>query len=143
MQNYKSTTISKYLMDSHPILVIPEMAEAIGLNEAIFIQQLHFLLHVKKMNARMDDYKQGRLWVYNTLDEWVDKHFRFWSKMTLRRTINNLVSEGLVFKNEFNYSSHIHTLWYTIDYDRLDEVLLKYKDDLMEKAIKDAEKGEL
>lgn len=34
--------MSKLLLDSNPLVIIPELAVAVGLNESIILQQLHY-----------------------------------------------------------------------------------------------------
>lgn len=36
--------MSKLLIDDYPIQVLPKLAKEIGLNEAIFLQQVHYWL---------------------------------------------------------------------------------------------------
>ncbi len=60
------------------------------------------------------------MWVYNSVTEWQEQ-FPFWSESTLRRIINNLRKVGLlIVADGFNRAAFDHTLWYTIDYDLLD-----------------------
>jgi hypothetical protein len=70
--------MSKLLINEYPLMVLPSLAVRIGLNEAIFIQQLHYWLE------KAGTEKQGRKWVYNTYQDW-EKQFPFWSNATLRR----------------------------------------------------------
>lgn len=136
--NYKGNSISNGLIDSRPLLILPELAEAIGLNQAIFIQQLHFLLNIKQENYRVEDIKQGKLWVYNSIADWRDKYFRFFSESTLKRAINDLVLEGYVIKGNFNIDKRDQRLWYTINYEKLEQKVTDYKNELREQAIKNA-----
>ena len=41
-------SIGKLLIDDQPHQVLPALAKTIGLNEAIFLQQLHYLLNYSK-----------------------------------------------------------------------------------------------
>ena len=40
--------LSNQLIDDYPILVLPKLAEKIGLNEAIILQQIHYWLKDSK-----------------------------------------------------------------------------------------------
>ena len=104
--------MSKLLMDEVPLMCQPSLAVKIGLNEALFIQQLHYWLTSSK------NIKDGKHWVYNTVDEW-NKQFPFWSKATLKRTIASLEKMGLIQSANYNRISIDRTKWYTIDYDAL------------------------
>lgn len=109
--NTKSAS-SRLLINENPLQVLPSLAVAIGLNEAIFIQQIHYWLQTSKHEH------DGRLWIFNTLEEW-QLQFPFWSVSTLRRTIDNLRKRGLLLTSNYNQTAAVRTLWYSIDYDLL------------------------
>ena len=46
------------ILDERPLVVIPSLACAIGLNESMILQQLHYWLQRSKNN------KENRKWVY-------------------------------------------------------------------------------
>lgn len=71
-----------------PLQVLPSLAIRIGLEEAIFLQQLYFYLN-NPHNGRLI---KGKRWIYKTLNDWF-KIFPFWSERTIRRLIGNL--EGM------------------------------------------------
>lgn len=109
--------MSKLLINEQPLQVIPSLAKAIGLNEAIFLQQLHYFLRISKNHA------EGRSWVYNTIKDW-QVEFSFWSLKTVQRTIENLELSGLVLSTDkFNKMKMDKTKWYSIDYQKLSEIL--------------------
>lgn len=107
--------MTKLLLDEHPLVIIPSLAEKIGLNEAIVLQQLHYWLE-KSTNV-----KEDKRWVYNTYSDWV-KQFPFWSETTIRRTITKLEKEGYVQSGKFNKMKIDNTKWYTIDYNRVEDM---------------------
>ncbi|PKE17795.1 DnaD domain protein [Macrococcoides caseolyticum] len=107
--------MSKLLMDEHPIQVMPTLASHIGLNEAIILQQMHYWL--SKSNHKHD----GRMWIYNTVKGWAEQ-FPFWSESTIKRAINNLTKKELVLIGNYNKAKFDKTLWYSIDYEKLDEL---------------------
>lgn len=107
--------MSKLLMDEHPIQVMPTLASHIGLNEAIILQQIHYWL--SKSNHKHD----GRMWIYNTVKGWAEQ-FPFWSESTIKRAINNLTKKELVLIGNYNKAKFDKTLWYSIDYEKLDEL---------------------
>ncbi|MFR5627305.1 MAG: hypothetical protein ACLTK3_04020 [Haemophilus parainfluenzae] len=75
--------MSKLLINEQPLQVLPSLANIIGLNEAIVLQQLHFFLRISRNKVG------GRSWVYNTINDW-QSEFSFWSVKTVQRTIENL-----------------------------------------------------
>lgn len=104
--------MSKLLINEPPLMVLPSLAVAIGLNEAIALQQLHYWLLTTKHQ------KDGRPWVYNTAEEW-QSNFPFWSASTIRRVFQTLRERGLVITGNYNKMAADRTLWYTIDYNEL------------------------
>lgn len=82
--------MSAKLLDERPLLVLPSLAEEIGLNEAIALQQLNWTL--QRDNLEEID---GLKWLRADLQFW-SKTFKFWSDSTIRRTFENLESAGHV-----------------------------------------------
>lgn len=107
--------MSKLLINEVPLMCLPRLAVKIGLNEALFIQQLHYWVD------RSKNIIEGRQWVYNTVADW-SKQFPFWSQKTLSRTISNLEKQGLVISGNYNQKGYDRTKWYTIDYDALERL---------------------
>jgi uncharacterized phage protein (TIGR02220 family) len=101
----------KLLINESPLQIIPSLALAVGLNEAIVLQQIHFRsllsLHIR----------EGEKWVFKTYDEWKRDEFPFWSVDTIKRTILRLERRGyLVSTSEYNRMRMDKTKWYRIDY---------------------------
>lgn len=120
--------MSNLLIDERPLVVLPSLAVAVGLTEAIFLQQLHFCLGI----ARMRD---GRRWFTRTYKEWCAGELKFISVSTLKRTVEHLRQRGLIVTTDAYNDPDDRTLWYTIDYDRLAELDIM----LPEKAAPSAE----
>lgn len=72
------------LIPEPPLLVLPSLASAIGLNEAIALQQIHF-------ETRESDLA----WWPNQAAE-LRKKFPFWSDRTIKRTLGSLQERELV-----------------------------------------------
>lgn len=106
--------ISSLLIDEYPLLVLPSLAEEIGLNEAIVLQQIHFWLSKKK------NFIDGRYWVFNSYEDW-SKQFPFWSVSTIRRIFGKLEDHGLVISGNYNKMGADRTKWYSIDYEKISE----------------------
>jgi hypothetical protein len=65
---------SHLLLNEYPLIVLPELAVKIGLNESIVLQQIHYwLIQHEKQEI---DFHDGRYWVYNSYPEW-NKQFPF------------------------------------------------------------------
>jgi hypothetical protein len=101
------------LLNEEPLIILPGLAEEIGLNEAIVIQQIHYWL------KRTNHYYDEKLWVYNTYEEWQEQ-FRWWSISTIRRTLKNLEDMNLVISGNYNRLPIDKTKWYTINYDLIE-----------------------
>jgi hypothetical protein len=108
--------LSRLLIDEHPLQVLPSLAEAIGLNEAIMLQQIHYWL---KDSKKIHD---GKPWTYNSATKWQEQ-FPFWSESTIRRTINSLRKLELIeVTSKYNKLPMDKTFWYTIRYEVLNRL---------------------
>lgn len=108
--------MSKLLINEQPMQVLPTLAKVIGLNEAIFVQQLHYLLNFSRHQV------EGKSWVYNTLGDW-QAIFPFWSLKTVQRIVKNVEEQGIVLSTDkFNKMKMDKTKWYSIDYQKLEEI---------------------
>ena len=106
--------MSKLLINERPLVVLPSLAKALGTDEAIILQQIHFLCDFSK-NER-----DGFKWVYNTLAQWHGEHFWYIHERTMRRAFANLEKAGvLVSSSSFNKMKMDRTKWYRVDYDAL------------------------
>ncbi|HHP7532181.1 TPA: DnaD domain protein [Staphylococcus aureus] len=101
--------MNKLLIDDYPIQVLPKLAELIGLNEAIVLQQIHYWLNNSKHEY------ENKKWIYNSYKNW-EAQFPFWSNVTIRRTISSLEKQNLLLTGNFNKVGFDKTKWYTIDY---------------------------
>lgn len=101
------------LINEPPLQVLPSLAKKIGLNEAIFLQQLHFRLLISK-NER-----DGHKWMYNSYSDW-HKEFPFWSEKTIKRVIRRLEDEGYIIStDEYNKLKMDKTKWYRLNYSKI------------------------
>jgi hypothetical protein len=105
---------SKILFDEQPLVISPSLAQLVGLNESIILQQLHYWLG--KNPKEMD----GRKWIYNTYDDWKEQ-FPFWSISTIRRVITTLENAGIILNANYNQRKFDKTKWYSIDYEKLEK----------------------
>lgn len=108
--------VSKLLIAEPPLLVLPSLAVLVGLNEAIFLQQLHYWL------IQSGKERDGRLWIYNTYEQWHDQ-LPFWSVRTIRRITGELKDKKLILTTtKYNQQKVDQTLWYSLDYRALDDM---------------------
>ena len=117
----------KLLYTKEPIVINPIAAEVLGVNEAIIVQQIHYWLNINE-KAKINFYN-GRYWTYNTYENWQKTNFRFLSVSTLKRIFKKLVTKGILITDNFNKAKYDRTLWVTINYEKLDELLSKYEEE--------------
>lgn len=109
--------MNKLLIQESPLTFQPSLAVAIGINEAIVLQQVHYWIS----NPRNKGYEQaGFKWVYNTYAEWKETNFPFWSENTIQRTFSNLEDAGLIVSIQPMKFKYDRTKYYRIDYTKLD-----------------------
>lgn len=111
-------------------LVRKKLAKAIGLNEAIVLNQLHYW--IEKNRRKGKNHYDNSYWVYNTYDEWQQQDFEYWSVDTVKRTFTKLEKLGLVISGNYNKMPMDRTKWYTIDYEKVEELA----QEIAEKPIK-------
>ena len=108
------------LFDDHPIVVPVELAKAVGLNEAIILQQVHYWC---TQNKRLQQNKrEGYYWTYNSIRQWQEQ-FPFWSESTIRRTIIALEKDRLLITGNFNRMKMDRTKWYRVNMEELENRL--------------------
>jgi len=110
--------MNKLLIDDYPIQVLPALANEIGLNEAIILQQIHYWLN--KTNHNYD----GKRWIYNSYPKWIEQ-FPFWSESTIKRTITSLEKQNLLHIGNYNKAGFDRTKWYSINYIVLNELMTR------------------
>lgn len=111
---------SKYLINEDPILFLPTLAVGIGLNEAILIQKIHGWLQCTPKEH------VGRSWIYNSYKSWHEQ-LPFLSETAIKRASKNLIDKGIILTENFNKNSFDKTLWYSIDYEKLTNVVKSAK----------------
>ena len=108
--------MSRILYDERPLVVNPELAHIIGLNESIILHQIHYWVRInEKAEQNLHD---GYYWTYNTYEAWREQ-FPFWSRNTIIRVIKRLESRGFLISGNYNKMPQDKTKWYRIDYEAL------------------------
>lgn len=128
--------MSSLLMKEIPLMVQPSLAKELGLNEALFLQQLNYW--IERSTKKID----GKYWIYNTIEAW-HKQFPFWSISTIKRIISNLEKEKLIITGNFNKISMDRTKWYTINYSLLQEIENKINADKEKENLENLIDGEI
>lgn len=122
--NFKELFIDK----SKTLIVNTDLALVLGdLNEAIVLNQLNYWLEInKKAEKNLID---GKYWVYNSYSDWRINNFPYWSEKTIQRTFTRLENKGVVLSANYNKLAIDKTKWYTIDTEKLQELVDKFNSD--------------
>ncbi|WP_333620391.1 conserved phage C-terminal domain-containing protein [Pantoea septica] len=99
------------LLKVKPLVISPELACRIGLNEAIVLQQICYWLEDTTAGVDHD----GRRWVYNTIDDW-NEQFPWWSSDTVKRALTSLKKSGLIYVEQLKKTQHDRTNYYAINH---------------------------
>lgn len=108
------------IKDSYPLVLDRKLACIIGLNEALVLGQIHYWLEKNKECNR--NFHEGRYWTYNTIKDWQEE-FPFWSESTIKRIFKKLRDMELIIVDNFNTYQMDRTLWYSIDYEKLEKLI--------------------
>lgn len=103
------------ILNDRPLIIIPTLAMAIGKNESVILQQLHYWM------KRSKNIREDRKWVYFTYDQ-LREQIPYISKSTIRRAVLKLEKNNLITSDNFNKMKMDHTKWYTINYEKLSEL---------------------
>lgn len=90
----------------------PEIAKDIGVEEAIMYSNVEFWCEHNKANNT--NFYDGRYWMYNTIDAFVQL-FPFWTVKQIRRILNNLENKKYIKTGNYNTVKFDQTIWYSID----------------------------
>ena len=109
--------MSRLLIEDRPLQVLPKLAVAIGLNEAMFIQQVYFL--TSHPNSIVKD---GKRWFFKSVEAMQEEMFPFWSTRTIKRIIAKCITEKYLYVEKINAHKNDQTNWYSVNYDTIDEL---------------------
>lgn len=97
---------------------IQKVAQYRSKTEGMFLVQLHYWeAHTKGYGI----IKKGKVWIYNTLEQWAEQLKV--SKITIRRAISSLKSDGLINSEYLSPNKRNRTLYYSIDYEKVFQFL--------------------
>lgn len=110
---------------SKTLIINTDLALVLGdLNEAIVLNQLNYWLGINKKAGK--NFIDDRYWVYNSYSDWKAKDFPYWSEKTIQRTFTRLENKGVVVSANYNKLGIDKTKWYTIDTEKLQELVDKF-----------------
>jgi hypothetical protein len=112
----------KLLIDESPLIALPTLAELIGLEESLVLQQIHYFLQ------RTTNIIDGFRWVYNTYEQWKEV-LPFLSLRSLRRIMTKLEDMKLIRSERLEAHNWYQRKWYTICYETLETLILSIRPD--------------
>ncbi|MGL4341232.1 MAG: hypothetical protein ACRCSZ_02275 [Lactococcus lactis] len=119
--------MSKLLIEESPLIVLPTLVKAIGINSAMILQQIHYFLNPEH-NKNFHD---GKYWVYKTLSDW-QKKFDFLGRTTIRKCIKEMEDSNIIYSANLNKDKRDQTKWYSINYEEMEKIHKKITTDKRE-----------
>lgn len=117
-----------FIDKSNTLIINTDLALVSGdLNEAIVLNQLNYWLGINRKAGK--NFIDDRYWVYNSYSDWKAKDFPYWSEKTIQRTFTRLENKGVVVSANYNKLGIDKTKWYTIDTERLQELVDEFNSD--------------
>lgn len=118
--------MNRSILNDNCIPLSPVLAEKIGLNEAIVVQQVHYWIEMyrntKDEKIKEKHFHDGKWWIYNTYDEW-HKQFPFWCLRTLKSVFQKAIDKEVLLVGHYNIRKYDHTNWYTVNYDKVESLV--------------------
>lgn len=104
--------------------VSPNLAKRIGLNEAIIIQKLNDLINKNKHDDKY--FKDGSIWIKQSVATLCEKYFPYMSLSTLKRAISKLKKLNLIKIKRFDSKeAKNNTNWYSLNYEAIENIISK------------------
>lgn len=91
----------------------------VGTKCAIMLNQIQYWITIYSDD---DHFYDGQYWIHETYQEW-NEQFPEWGFSTIRRVLEKLEDKNLIRVGNFNKMKNDHTKWYTINEERVREVL--------------------
>src|SRR5690606_8917011 len=105
------------LVDGRQLFLSQDLAIRIGIEEALFIQQLYYRLETQGVE------KEGHIWYRQTYQGWA-KQCPQWNIRKIKRLVMKLERYQIIISsNKFNSFKTDRSKWYRIDYRKIDQIL--------------------
>ncbi len=93
-----------------------DVAEKYGVDEAVILRHLQFWIFTNRANGK--HFHEGRTWTYGSVRAFAEI-WPFWSADHISRTLNGLVTAGVLVKGNYNASGYDRTSWYAFADEKL------------------------
>lgn len=126
-------TGSKLLINESPLTVLPSLVRVVGLDRAIILQQIQYLLQQKHTGIVLED---GEKYIWNTAKDFHTNCFPFWEPDTIRKHLKKLENDGYLIAAQPFAKQRNQTKHYRINYAKLNDDLcdLFLQDKIEEKS---------
>src|SRR3989338_8225275 len=98
-------------------VVQPKVSKEFGERQAKLLQQVHFWIQNQNNKGTINN---GKKWVYNTYEDWAEQIGV--SVASIGRYFYYLKKRGVILSDFLNHRRSERTKYYTINYDRLNEI---------------------
>lgn len=106
--------------ESHSNINIKKLNKYLCKTECLFLNRLHFWSsHRKSYGIKKD----GKVWIYNTLDDWSNQLNV--SKSSIRRAVQSLKDKKLIICMYLSPNKRDRTLYYAVNVDGINEYISK------------------
>ena len=110
------------LIDESPLVLLPSLAQRIGLDEAIVVQQVHYLVNANANVENSRAYQDNCYWVFNSIEQWQKKYFKWWSVPTVKRVFQGLTECDLLITKTFGGGKNHNRLWYRVNHSLIQAI---------------------
>lgn len=109
-------------------IIKPEMAVEIGEGEAILLERIVAYISGNSHNITG---KKGK-WIYNSVRQWQEDHFPYWSRYKIKKVIKSLEDKNLIISYKVNAKKCNHTKWYSVNFKEYKKLIEKvYNKDVL------------
>ena len=107
----------KLLVDGRLLFLSQDLGIRIGIEEALFVQQLYYRLETRGVE------KEGHIWYRQTYQGWA-KQCPQWNIRKIKRLVMKLERYQIIISsNKFNSFKTDRSKWYRIDYEKIDQIV--------------------
>lgn len=90
------------------------LAKALGVNEAIIINNFHFWIEKNRANGK--HFYNGHTWTYNSAKA-MSELFPYFNERQIKYVLKKLSESNILLKGNYNQSPWDKTCWYALNYD--------------------------